>query len=41
MRIVQMARQLMEECRANKALDERTIAVRTTSPSLLVVTPIP
>ena len=34
MRIVQMARQLMEECRANKALDERTIAVHTTSPSL-------
>ena len=29
LRIVQMARQLMEECRANKALDARTIAVRT------------
>ena len=36
MRIVQMARQLMEDCRANKALDERTIAVRTRSPSLLI-----
>ena len=35
MRVVQMARQLMQDCRANKALDERTIAVRTTSRCLL------